>query len=81
MFKFKEKVIFTGKKSMVSKQGRDYTIVNYLGDDGNTFGTVADCLIPDSIKQLDEVEVTFGVIPGRYVQLKTIDIQKINIQK
>ena len=77
MFKFKEKVIFTGKKAMVSKQGRDYTVVNYLGDDGNTFGTIAECLIPPDIQQLDLVEVTFGVVPGRYVQLKTLEIRKI----
>ena len=77
MFKFKEKMIFTGKKEMISKQGKEYTIINYLDDAGNTFGTIADCSVPDSIKQLDTVEVTFEVVPGRYIQLKTLDIKKI----
>lgn len=76
MLKFREKVIYTGKKDLISKKGREYTIVNFLGDDGNTFGTVAECPIPD-IKQLDKVEVLFQVVPGRYVQLKVLEIRKI----
>lgn len=76
MFKFKEKMIYTGKKNMVSKKGKEYTIVNYLDNTGNTFGTIADCSVPQ-LNQLDTVEVTFEVVPGRYIQLKTLDIKKI----
>lgn len=76
MFKFKERMIYTGKKTQVSKQGREYTIINYLGEDGSTFGTVAECNIPE-LRQLEEVLVTFEVIPGRYVQLKTVGIEKV----
>lgn len=78
MLKFKEKIIMTGIERRVSKLGKEYLIINYLGDDGKTFSTLAECHIPEDISQLDEVEVTFKVIPGRYVQLKTIDIKKVS---
>ena len=77
MLKFEEKMIYTGKANKVSKQGNNYTILNYLNSDGTTFGTIAECEIPEDISPLDEVEVTFQVVPGRYVQLKTINIVKI----
>lgn len=77
MLKFEEKMIYTGKINKVSKQGNNYTIVNYLNDDGKTFGTIAECEISEDIRQLDEVLVKFEVIPGRYVQLKTVGIEKV----
>lgn len=77
MLKFEEKMIYTGKIKKVSKQGNNYTIVNYLNSDGTTFGTIAECEIPEDISQLDQVLVKFEVIPGRYVQLKTVGIEKV----
>lgn len=77
MLRFEEVMIYTGKKNKVSKQGNNYTIVNYLNSDGTTFGTIAECEIPEDIRQLDEVIVKFEVIPGRYVQLKTVGIEKV----
>lgn len=76
MFKFKESVIFTGKKEVVSKKGNEYTVFNYLNEEGEIFSTLAKCDLPADIKQLDEVQVEFEVIPGRYIQLNTLDIKK-----
>lgn len=77
MLNFETKLIYTGKKNKVSKNGKNYTIVNYLNSDGTTFGTIAECEISEDIKQLDEVIVNFEVIPGRYIQLKTMAIKKV----
>lgn len=77
MLKFKEKIIMTGIERRVSKQGNEYLIINYLGENGQTFGTIAECFIPDGLKQLDKVEVDFQVVPGRYTQLKTVGISKV----
>lgn len=77
MFKFKENIIFTGKKEVVSKKGKEYVLFNYLNDEGEIFSTLAKCDLPEDIKQLDEVEVEFEVIPGRYIQLNTLDIKKV----
>ena len=77
MLKFKEEIIMTGIESRTSKQGKDYKIINYLGSNGQTFGTIAECHIPDDLKQLDKVSVDFQVVPGRYTQLKTIGILKV----
>lgn len=77
MLEFKEILIYTGKDERVSeKTQKPYTIVNYLDDKGQTFGTIAECNIPIDLKQLQLVEVTFKVIPGRYLQLKTLSINK-----
>lgn len=77
MLKFKEKIIMTGIERRVSKQGKEYIIINYLGENGQTFGTIAECYIPDDLNQLEKVEVDFQVIPGRYTQLKTVGIRKV----
>lgn len=76
MLEFKEKLVFTGTQKRTSKNGLDYTLVNYLDEDGSTFTTMADCIVPADIKQLDRVEVLFKVIPGRYTSLKTLMISK-----
>ncbi|MEW9097384.1 MAG: hypothetical protein AB2417_20110 [Clostridiaceae bacterium] len=78
MLEFKEKLIYTGSDERTSTKTRvDYQLITYLGENGQTFSTVADCQIPSDIKQLDRVEVTFKVVPGRYIQLKTLDIKKV----
>lgn len=74
MFQFKENMIYTGKSERLSKSGNKYTLVSYLGNEGQTFSTIAECPVPD-IKQLQEVVVTFKVTPGRYLSLKTIGME------
>lgn len=78
MFELKEEIIFTGFNQRTSqKTGAPYTIVNFLGQDGQTFGVMADCDIPLDLVQLDKVKVTFKVMTGRYTQLRLIDIKKV----
>lgn len=77
MLDFTKKMIYTGKVSKIGKNGQKYTIVNYLGENGVTFSTIADCEVPEDIKQLDQVEVKFCVLTGRYIQLKTMAIKKV----
>lgn len=76
MFEFKEEMVVTGVVNKTSKKGNEYVIVNYLGQDGQTFGTMAECNLPN-LNQLDRVLATFKLTPGKYIQLKTIDIEKI----
>ena len=77
MLEFIEELVVTGIDERISKQGNKYTIVNYLGENGQTFGTVAECNIPN-IKQLDKVNATLKVYPGRYLQLKTIGLELVS---
>lgn len=77
MLEFNEKLIYTGSQKRTSKNGVEYQLVNYLDDTGNTFSTMAECIVPNDIKQLDEVEVLFKVVPGRYTSLKTLMIAKV----
>ena len=74
MLEFIEELVVTGIDERVSKQGNKYTIVNYLGENGQTFGTICDCNVPN-INQLDRVVAKLKVIPGRYLQLKTIGLE------
>lgn len=77
MLKFNEKLIYTGHSERTSKQsGEIYTIVNFLGSDGQSFGVIAKTNIPNSIKQLDTVDVLLGVTTGRYVGLQLLEISK-----
>lgn len=76
MFEFIEEMIFTGKAKKTSKNGNEYTLISYLGEDGQTFTTIAECILPE-LNQLDKVRVKFKVTPGRYLTLKTIGIEKI----
>lgn len=77
MLDFTKKMIYTGKINKIGKNGQKYTLINYLGDDGVTFSTIADCEVPENIKQLDLVEVKFNIKTGRYIQLRTVDIKKV----
>lgn len=74
MLEFQEEMIFLSKEEKTSQKGNNYTVVHYLGDK-ESFSTMADCLVPN-FQKLDKVIVTFKVIPGRYLQFKTIDIEK-----
>jgi len=78
MLEFKEKCILTGIEKRISKKSDEtYIIANFLGDNGQTFGCIVECDIPQGIKQLDQVDVVFKVIPGRYTQLKVIGLNKV----
>jgi len=77
MLEFKERCIITGVQKKISKTGNSYIIANFLDENGQTFGCIVECDIPQDLKQLDHVDVKFKVIPGRYIQLKVIDIKKV----
>lgn len=74
--RFTESRIVTGIVNRTSqKTGNPYTVVNYLNDDGSTFSTVAECVIPAGLKQLDRVTVEFDLTVGRYTALKTVALE------
>jgi hypothetical protein len=78
MLNFKEKMILTGITQRISQKTQEkYLLVNFLGEDGQTFGCMADCEIPQGLEQLDKVEVDFKVLPGRYTQLKVLGLKKV----
>ena len=78
MLKFKERCILTGiEKRKSQKTGTEYTLANFLGESGQTFGCIVEGNIPQGVKQLDIVEVDFIVVPGRYTQLKVESIKKV----
>lgn len=79
MLEFREeRIILTGIDTRISKNtGEEYKIINFLGENGQTFGCMAECDIPGNLKQLDEVNVLFKVLPGRYTQLRVVDIKKV----
>lgn len=78
MLEFKEVCILTSIQQRKSnKTGKPYTIAFFLGENGQTFGCVVDCSVPEGLSLLDKVEVGFKVIPGRYTHLRVISIEKI----
>lgn len=74
MLEFKERLIYTGRYERVSERGKKYTILNFLGEDGKTFGVIANCEVPE-INQLQQVHVKFKLTPGRYNKLEIIGIE------
>lgn len=77
MLDFTKEMIFTGAELKKSKENKEYVLVNFLNENGSSFGTVCECPLPQNLKQLDKVTVNFLVVPGRYTQLKTLDIKKV----
>lgn len=73
MFEFSEEVIVTGISNRVSKQGKEYKVLNILDENGQTFGCMVDCVLP-RINQLDRLNLRFKVVPGRYTQMKVIGV-------
>lgn len=80
MLEFDEIMVFTGVEKRTSKEGREYILIRYLNTDGQTFSTIADvnCVVPGELQQLDRVNVRLKVIPGRYIQLKTLSLEKVD---
>lgn len=76
MFKIKEKLIFTGKEKRQSKAGKEYNLVYFLGENGQSFSVISN-IYPDDLKQLDEVQATIKVTPGRYITMELLSIAKI----
>lgn len=76
MFTIETELIFTGYESRISKtKNKRYTLVKYLSDKGDIFTTMLKCdKVP--LNQLDKVKVKLEVIPGRYVQINTVEISK-----
>lgn len=79
MLEFEEKCILTGIEKRLNKdKTKTYIIINFLDETGKTFGCLWEgAIIPDNLKQLDKVDVKFKVYPGRYTQLKVLDIKKV----
>lgn len=80
MLEFDEIMVLTGIEKRTSKEGREYMLIRYLNTDGQTFATIADvnCVVPGGLEQLDRVKSRLKVIPGRYIQLKTLSIEKVD---
>ena len=75
MFKFTEEVIYTGAVTRKSKKtDKEYTLLNFLDENGQSVSAIADCDIP-KLNQLDRMLATFKLELGRYMQLKIVDIQ------
>lgn len=80
---FKSEKIVTGIETRKSKKtGNDYTVINYLNENGSTFSSMVsdDCPLPADLKQLSKVQVEFEVsfYNGNVTGLKTIDIKKLS---
>lgn len=76
MFTIETELIFTGYESRTSKNNNQkYTLVKYLSDKGDIFATLLKCN-KITLNQLDKVKVKLEVIPGRYVQINTVEISK-----
>jgi len=78
--RFEEKKIITGITRKVSKKtNKEYTMANFLNDDGTSFSSlVADgVLIPQDIKQLSQVKVMFEVTfyNGNINGLRTVNLE------
>ena len=52
-------------------------LTNFLDDKGQTFGCVTDCSIDHDISQLDKVKALLKVVPGRYVQVRVLALEKV----
>lgn len=78
MLQFNSVCIFTGFALRKSKNsGNSYNLVSFLGSEGQTFSCIMDCSKPN-LEQLDKVNVTFKVVPGRYTQLRVLDLKKVS---
>ena len=68
--------VITGAERKTSKNGNEYIIFNFLGDDGRTFSCISDVPLTSDIKVLDKVNVEFEVKTGRYINLRVVGIWK-----
>ena len=76
---FKTKKILTGVFNKTSKKtNNEYTILNFLNDNGTTFSSMLGegVKLPDGLKQLTEVNVEFEVqfYNGNVNGLRTIGL-------
>lgn len=77
MFKFNQEVIYTGQEDKISKKGNQYKIINMLDENGRQFSCMAEpeAYIPDTLNQLDRVDVTFKLVVGRYLSLSILGME------
>lgn len=78
--KFETELIVTGIVEKVSKKtNKPYRIIMYLNDDGSTFTSMVheDLELPNGLKQLDVVIVTFEVTfyNGNVNGLRTVGLE------
>lgn len=58
MLSFKKELYYTGKEDRKSKNtGNEYTILNFLGENGQSFSAMADGLTRDMFEMLQQMEL------------------------
>lgn len=78
MLEFETELVYTGHEKRTNKKsGTEYLLTNFLDDKGQTFGCVTDCSIDHDISQLDKVKALLKVVPGRYVQVRVLALEKV----
>lgn len=78
MLEFETELVYTGhEKRTNQKSGTEYVLTNFLDEKGQTFGCVTECNINHDIVQLDRVRALLKVVPGRYTQLRVLEMEKI----
>ena len=80
MLQFKETCILTGIEKRLNKdKTKEYILINFLGETGQTFGCMyVGEIVPSGFNQLDKVAVDFKVVPGRYTQLQVLNMVKVD---
>lgn len=74
--KFNSTKILAGIETRTSKSTqKEYKLAHFMNEDGTTFSTMLQCEMPEGVKQLDVVDVTFELNTGRYMQLNTLDLE------
>lgn len=68
---------FLSVEKRVSKKQNSYLIGNFLASDGKIIQCMIDCELPNDLKQLDKIDITFRIILGRYMRLLVINIVKV----
>lgn len=76
MLEFERVLIYTGKEERTNKKGDKYTLISFLGDNGQTVTALLDCR-PLDLKVLQEVGVKFRLNLGQYTSLKVIDLIEV----
>ena len=74
--RFETRRIYTGTTKRESKEGKEYTLISFLDDEGQTFTVVSDVEVPNDVKQLDSVFVEFELSTGKYKNLRVKRIWK-----
>lgn len=78
MITFEKELIYTGQETRKSqKTDNDYTLLSFLGENGQTFTTLFNDIFPNNIKPLDSVVANLKLTPGRYFRFETLSLEKV----